>query len=588
MASGQGKEVHNISEGKTQVSRQVLKNTDVLKALQTLHTIVSSSRGPDGNTKLLQNQSGGHLTLTSSSKRLLSCLSITKPVIQLIVSSAQGHLDAYSDGGLFLISFATSLAEMSIESDLNCKSLSEIFERLLTICIEYTNLDSCGCKINAVLSDIKFMKSCVRTVIQSKPLCKLSEDKLDFISRLIIEAFLNNMSESESNVGIHNIHIICNEDRCFLESKLLSGLMIQAPELSKFKVSKWDLKRHREKRNRIKVAMVTVSMSGDLEEMPDAKLEVWNAVDLDSVLVEQEVKFCQQVIEAGVGILLCQKVVHPKLKLKLRRAGLLVVDRLGLNMVAVVCKISGASPIRSLLTYIDENSFGWVDKIEHVIDCRRSYLLLTREATPVSTLILCHEEEETLEELKDLCTTALHSLFLLLYSPYVLFGGGCWQGILAQYLRHKVTNEKELLACELECSQSAVMKACELFTHALQVAALPGNHRNQYGISETNGHVYKKENDDIYLETDTELYHRSLCQCKFAQNEEGADKLKNFNTEKVTGTESFNSPSGKDITAALESEYLLFDNFAVCINALKTAVLTASTVLKIGQVISNV
>ena len=61
---------------------------------------------------------------------------------------------------------------------------------------------------------------------------------------------------------------------------------------------------------------------------------------------------------------------------------------------------SGCSPIRSLLTDIQEASFGWLDNIEHVIESRQSYLLLKREGTLTSTLILCHQDEETLEELK--------------------------------------------------------------------------------------------------------------------------------------------------------------------------------------------
>ena len=322
-----------------QVSRQILKNKDVLTALKTLHEIVSSSIGPYGNMKIIQNQSGGHLTVTSSSKRLLTSLSITKPVIQLLVSSAQGHLDAYKDGGLFLLSLAISLIKTSVESDLNCKILSEIYEKYLTLCVEYLSSPECPCKVNVVLSDIKFMKSCVRTVVQAKPLCRLNEEKLDLISRLLIEAFLTSVTDTES--AIESIHVIGLEDTDVLDSKLVNGLMLQAPELSKYRKQTFDFKRHKKEKNRIKIAVVTVSMSGDLEETPDAKLEVYNGVDIESVLVDQELRFCEQIVKCGVGLLLCQKVVHPKLKLELKRSGVLVVERLGLNIVGTICKITG-------------------------------------------------------------------------------------------------------------------------------------------------------------------------------------------------------------------------------------------------------
>ena len=323
------------------VSYETLKSSGNLSAIQVLHRLVSSSRGPHGNVKMLQNQSGGHLTVTSSCKRLLNSLSVTKPVIQLLVSAAQGHLEAFSDGGLFLVSLATNLSVSSMQSDLNCKILSEIFETFLSMCVEYLQSDDCGCKVSAALSDIKFMKSLVRTVIESKPLCKLTEDNLNLISRLVIEAFLSGVSDIHTNIGMRNVHIVSRESRNIYESKLIQGLMIQAPELSKYKILDLNLKRCPNVGNSVKVAMVTVSMSGDLEEMPDAKVEVMNGVDLDGVLVEQERKFCQRITELGVGLLICQKVVHPKLKLVLRQSGVIVVDRLGGNLVGIVCQITG-------------------------------------------------------------------------------------------------------------------------------------------------------------------------------------------------------------------------------------------------------
>ena len=132
------------------------------------------------------------------------------------------------------------------------------------------------------------------------------------------------------------------------------------------------------------------------------------------------------------------------------------------------------------------------------------------------------------------------------------------------------------------------MKSCELFTHALQMAALPGNHRNQYGISETDGHVYQTESNGICLETDTKLNGLTLCCCKFAVNKDSTNSIKNMCFEKLECNGSCRVPSAEDVTEALKSRDLLLDNFTVCINALKTAILTACTVLRIGQVIKNV
>ena len=62
--------------------------------------------------------------------------------------------------------------------------------------------------------------------------------------------------------------------------------------------------------------------------------------------------------------------------------------------------LPGGLPVKSLLTNVPENCFGWLDNVDHVIEHGRSYVLLSREATPVSTLVLCHQEEEMLDEFK--------------------------------------------------------------------------------------------------------------------------------------------------------------------------------------------
>ena len=62
--------------------------------------------------------------------------------------------------------------------------------------------------------------------------------------------------------------------------------------------------------------------------------------------------------------------------------------------------LPGGLPVKSLLTTVPENCFGWLDNVDHVIEHGRSYVLLSSETTPVSTLVLCHQEEEMLEELK--------------------------------------------------------------------------------------------------------------------------------------------------------------------------------------------
>ena len=147
-----------------------------------------------------------------------------------------------------------------------------------------------------------------------------------------------------------------------------------------------------------------------------------------------------------------------------------------------------------------------------------------------------------------------------------------------------------MLASELECSQALLLKSSVIFTHAILLSALHSNHRNQYYVNETNGHLYYDENSTNFSTNEVPSSQIDSCCCKLYCGKTETAVLKNVCFEKV-GNDScrnFTQTSTKDISETCQSRYLVLDNFIVCVNALKTAVLTASTVLKIGQVISNV
>ena len=140
------------------------------------------------------------------------------------------------------------------------------------------------------------------------------------------------------------------------------------------------------------------------------------------------------------------------------------------------------------------------------------------------------------------------------------------------------------MAHELECSKSTLLKSCELFTHALQKAGIPGTQCNQYCVSEADGHIYLRSTDSIIID----MNETDICSCKFIAGEIDDTKLKNICLERVETINKFDTPSQEELGFASDARYLVLDNFSVCLNALKTAVLTACTVLRVGQVIGNV
>lgn len=305
--------------------------------------ITISCRTPGGKIKILQNASGGNLTLTSSSKRLFQSLSVQKPIIQLLVTATQGHLGAYSDGGLFLATFAAKLVLKSIDSSRNPKVLAEVYEVFLTMCLEFLNSTHCTFKHAALMSDIKFMKLFVKSILESKPLCGLNESTVGHISKIILETFLQSVSEyNQSLYGSDNVYTVATVGADVLESRNFGGIVLPSPELSRFKMLDIEPKFEiRDDKTCILVALITVSLSGDLDELSQVNYVARQDIDVDTEVLERLLDFCESLVQSNVGLVLCQKVIHPQLKISLRRARVIVIDRIGLQSIKYVTKLTG-------------------------------------------------------------------------------------------------------------------------------------------------------------------------------------------------------------------------------------------------------
>ncbi|XP_060587993.1 molecular chaperone MKKS-like [Ruditapes philippinarum] len=550
--------------------------------------LTRSCHTPRGKMIVLQNTSGGCLTLTSSSRRLLQCLSVKKPVIQLLVSATQGHLSAFSDAGLFLSSFAADLVIRSIDCCQSEKILAEVYELFLTLSLDYLNSDDCGFKYPAIISDLSFMKIFVRSILGTKQLPQWNGIKLGHISNIIIETFLQCVTDGSRSLHVSdNICVMASLGLDVLNSYNVSGVLLPAPEMSKFKARPLKPKRvNLHSNNSIKVALITTSMSGDLDELAGVRYEVSQNIPTDGIIIDDLSNICDTMVQFDVGLVLCQRVMHPKLKHSLHKSGLIVVDRIGLQLVKYIINLTGCVPIQCAEISLSENIFGYIDDVQHVIVNKLSYLHLTRADNPVSTLMLYHHQEEPLNELKDVCLTSLDSLQQLVYDPTVLAGAGCWQVGLANYLTGKIEDKGVELSEELECLVITLQQACTLFVQALLSASLTDV--NNYSVSRNSGHVFRSSDvtkDSNKLGNDNKRCSCGIYKAKANENLLQLTENDSFYLTRKNGT--LNCEKCPLTDAIEECDEVVIDSFTVGINALQTAVLTACSVLKIGQVVEN-
>ncbi|XP_071080282.1 molecular chaperone MKKS-like [Haliotis cracherodii] len=576
----------------THLEVDCLEDPAIRTRIQVFRDLLASCQGPRGKAKVIQNSLGGHVTWTKLSFRLLSVMSISTPVLKLITSAVQGHLQRFKDGGLFTANLCLSLLDNSLKTDVHRKLLIQFYERFVNVIDTYLGSSKCACKFEIDVFNLQQVMTLLRSLCGPK-LSYMRIEVQDKLFAVFLDVFLCTIPSERQDFFSDRVHIQCFPNSDILESTCLKGLLIECPELSSVNEKTLDVTSVPNQKGflKIKVAVVLESMSGDSEGLVDAMYETEHGVDVGDVVVERMLSLCQQLLRCGVGLLLCQRVIHPKVKVFLRQAGLLFVDRLGSSTIPYLRDLTGASPLSVLTVNPEEgwSGFGWLDSVTHQIWCDKSYLHLTQENSPIVTLILKSSVDEMLQEVKVLGQTSVHTLQLLLGAPHVLSGGGCWLCHVAAYLVAKVQEDKPKLLNEFECTESQLNAGLETFTQCLLSLALRLTSDLSITTSGTVSnltdaeycHIWKSPNIDasnIHSKT-------SSCNCGLL------DMASVGKFEYISGRGLWKKQQIDWHKMAKVPEEDAFprvvDPLVVMRNALKMAVATANTVLSICQYIHD-
>ena len=249
------------------------------QCLATLREVFRTCYGPHGKIHVLHNDSGGHVTLTGSSGRLLPVLTVRNALVRVVTTSVEAHLSRLPDGGCFCALFCLLLVENSLKLetdtyDIHRRLLTDIYEVLLTECMQCLNSKEFEAGAKLDFSNIEMTLNVIRTIVQSKLIsCGLRSKDLDHIAMLILKSFLQIYSPSNS---LGTIHYLTIEGLPAPESKLLNGVLFQMPSIPVYRKKPLEVKRMDSGAHagRICMALVSTSMSGDTEELPEARYEL--------------------------------------------------------------------------------------------------------------------------------------------------------------------------------------------------------------------------------------------------------------------------------------------------------------------------
>ncbi|NWV06847.1 TCPQ protein, partial [Ptilonorhynchus violaceus] len=453
------------------ISEPLSKDT-LSQSLSLLSGILKSSYGPAGRLKQLHNGVGGCVCTTSQSSALLGHLSVSHPVLRVLTASVQNHVSRFSDCGLFTAVLCCGFIENFRRLNVVPCTVIKISKHLLSLCMDYLKSEACGCRVSVDFSSVKTLVCLVRSILTSKPACMLNKTEVDHLTTLILRAFIFTVPcHFETNAVLGKCVIVPVKGRRAVDSTVLPGLLIETPEIQLGN----PLAVKRTGSNLIKVALFCVSMSGDGFIAEEGTITVHHGVSLEVSELNQLLNVGKQLVKDEVGLVVCQKVMHPSLKQYLKENGVLAVDRAGLLLMEPLGRMTGSKPIASIHS-LSPGCYGSLKDVCIESLASRRFVHLIPEDTVICSLILCNRSETAWDELKRVCETAEHVLQLTMKEPLALLGGGCTETHLASYIRHKSSSLPASTFKDLDCSQTQYQLVADGFCRSLESVARSLNH----------------------------------------------------------------------------------------------------------------
>ncbi|CAH2255478.1 usick-Kaufman Bardet-Biedl syndromes chaperonin [Pelobates cultripes] len=545
-----------------------LSSKSIQEPLRVLHGIVRSCYGPSGRLKQVHNGTGGCVVTTSQSSTLLASISLRHPVLKLLVASVRSHISCFSDCGLFAANLCCSLTDRFLDLNISPHTIVAITRSLLATCIDYVNSEHCGCKMAADFSSSTFLLRLTGSVLSSKPACMLTYREADFISTLLVKAFLLTIpNETGSSVKLGKCVFVPVEGLSVTESSIVPGLLIKMHELSWNRSVDFN-------GSPIKLALFSVSLSGDFCDTGEGTVELLSGVNTERAMLDHLFMLAKQLVEDHVNCVVCQKVIHPSVKQYLKEKNVLVLDRLGAAPMDTLSQMSGAKPIASL-SVVSSTCCGRLREFRRMSYGSHHYLHFIPFDTSVSSFVLCNRNETSLKELMTTCQAAQHILLLTLKKPWVLLGGGCTETHLAAFIRYKSANIQSSCLKELKCSASEYQLVSNCFCASLESVARSFEHKGgEMMIDLQDAHLWS-----VPPSGSSEIDHN--CGCGIHRSR---DSLK-WN---VVGSqyEPFNPQTSQNIlpTAA---DQLILDCFSAKCNGLQVAVDTAALILDLSYIVED-
>lgn len=457
-----------------------------LAGLAPLEELAVSSYGPLGRAKLLTNAHGGAATLSSVSHRLVAAAGSRPAAAKVLLELLSTRQARGADCGLFSIIFATALIRAT--ASLPPRVITALLPEALAECMVHLRSGRCAAVAPIRVSSLPCLLALVHTVISPKQVAVGSAlpGELRHVCLLIVQAFVQSIGAGGPDSApsarppaspptpspvlmaqrlFPGVRLLPLAGRSLGSSELLEGVVLDVPLPAPLEAQ--------HSARPLVVALYDVSLIaheagiGEAVDVAAADSEDTDSYDC-AAAADLFQKFADALARRRVGLLACQKIIPTRLQDELARRGILALPRLSLRHIGAVRRLSGATPVSSLMAPPD-GALGYVGGLVNLHLSGKEYLHMLpyegdtitlagvdgsgkltfddsspergmqpiKTGQPVVTLVLFSPSHAATEELEVVVSTALNTLRALLVGapPRLVAGGGCVEVLLAQHLR---------------------------------------------------------------------------------------------------------------------------------------------------------
>jgi len=428
-------------------------------ALEIIRDLAASCYGPSGRPKLIRaNESGGAVTVTSTSHRLFGAMRLQHPAARVLLELLSARQAHGADGGHFTLMLSTELVLRMHNSRVPPRLATALLQEALEVCGRFLHEPDCACAPRLRVGSLPSLLGLVRAVVAPKrvALPGVDADGLQRLCVLLVDAFVRSLPDDEAGLradacdadnaddgpirllpGIRQLALVgapCTD------SEIVDGVLLDVPLADGAPLPKPGSPLH--------VALYAESLEAGADLVGDAAIQLGGAA---AAAAEATLaRFADALAAAGVRLLACQKLVAPALQRLLLARGIIPLPRLSLRHVGAVRRLSGAV-LGSGLGVPPADALGRLGGAAMRRLGGRDYLHLLpppaalpdgswrRRAQPVLTLVLWAPQRSAADELAAAATCALQTLGAALTqaAPAVVPGGGAVECVLAAELRRR-------------------------------------------------------------------------------------------------------------------------------------------------------